>query len=211
MWNYNTHLMIAAPLDFTIEMNCLFTERSPDNKPTGHPLPSLMAIVMQPLGKAVLIWALTFSSISLGSGETLNAFVEDATQLNNEAMHSAQIAMKTSADNNVKAFAGRVQRAQLKEQQKLTALARELKMAIPQAPALAERANTLKLETSDATFDKVYINGQVELFDQLLSLYKKEASSSENARLSKLQFPPRCATWWTGRSVPHWVSGGSQP
>lgn len=166
---------------------------------------------MQPLGKAVLIWALTFSSISLGSGETLNAFVEDATQLNNEAMHSAQIAMKTSADNNVKAFAGRVQRAQLKEQQKLTALARELKMAIPQAPALAERANTLKLETSDATFDKVYINGQVELFDQLLSLYKKEASSSENARLSKLQFPPRCATWWTGRSVPHWVSGGSQP
>ncbi|VEF11933.1 lipoprotein [Pseudomonas fluorescens] len=114
---------------------------------------------------------------------TLNAFVEDAVQQSIFQTESAKVALTKSSSSEVKDFANNMVSENSHLYLELQKLAQQLHMDVPTEPSLASKAKLMRLEYRDESFDRIYIDGQVETLEQRMTLFKKEATSSENSDL----------------------------
>lgn len=132
--------------------------------------------------KWLIAWALNVQ-ILLSYAVTLNAFVEEAVQQTIFQNQSAKVALTKSKSSEVKNFASHMITENSQLYTEMQDLAKPLRMDVPIEPSLAAKAKLLRLESRDESFDRIYIDSQVETLLQKVTLFKKEATSSENSKL----------------------------
>lgn len=67
--------------------------------------------------------------------------------------------------------------------QKLGDIARKLDISVPDDAAMTDKVKKMILEWRDESFDKSYLNNQVDAHEKAVELFKKEAASSDKAEL----------------------------
>lgn len=135
------------------------------------------------LSRGLLLGLLSLGLLAASHAVTLNAFVEAAAQQNIAEMQNARIALDKSHDEQVKALAQQMLDEHAKDLAALKALAKKLKMDVPTEASLLAKANTLRLESRDESFERIYLDNLANGLEQRLALFKKEANSSENPEL----------------------------
>ncbi|MBD8149933.1 DUF4142 domain-containing protein [Pseudomonas fluorescens] len=130
-----------------------------------------------------LTFALVAGSMSTAMAATSNDFVENAAQGGITEVEAGKLALEKSGSADVKTFAQHMITDHTKANQELMALAKKLDIEVPDDAALTDKAKKAILEMRDESFDKAYANNQVAAHEKTFELFKKEASSSDNAEL----------------------------
>ena len=130
-----------------------------------------------------LTFALVASSISAAMAATSNDFVDNAAQGGITEVEAGKLALEKSSAADVKTFAQHMITDHTKANQELMVLAKKLDIEVPDDAALTDKAKKAILEMRDESFDKAYANNQVAAHEKTVELFKKEASSSDNAEL----------------------------
>lgn len=110
-------------------------------------------------------------------------FVDAATESGIAEVVTGNLAQQKSQSADVKTFAQQMVTDHTKANQKLGDIARKLDISVPDEAALTDKVKKMILEWRDESFDKSYINNQVDAHEKAVELFKKEASSSDKAEL----------------------------
>ncbi len=110
-------------------------------------------------------------------------FVEAATESGIAEVVTAKLALEKSQNGEIKTFAQQMVTDHTKANQKLADIARKLDIEVPDEAALTDKVKKMILEWRDESFDKSYVNNQVDAHEKAVELFKKEASSSDKAEL----------------------------
>ncbi|MEX5558076.1 DUF4142 domain-containing protein [Pseudomonas rhodesiae] len=130
-----------------------------------------------------LTFALVAGSISVAFAATSNDFVDNAAQSGITEVEAGKLALQKSSSADIKTFAQHMVDDHTKANQQLMALAKKHDLEVPDDAALMDKAKKAILEMRDESFDKAYANNQVNAHEEAVELFKKEASSSDNAEL----------------------------
>ncbi|MCX4065749.1 DUF4142 domain-containing protein [Pseudomonas sp. S1Bt30] len=130
-----------------------------------------------------LTFALVAGSMSVAFAATSNDFVDDAAQSGITEVEAGKLALQKSSSADIKTFAQHMVDDHTKANQQLMALAKKHDLEVPDDAALMDKAKKAILEMRDESFDKAYANNQVNAHEEAVELFKKEASSSDNAEL----------------------------
>ncbi len=136
-----------------------------------------------PLKHFGLACVLSFSALASAVAASSNSFVENAAQGGILEIEAAKLALEKSKSTDVREFATQMQADHSKVNQELTALAKKQDIEVPDEASMIDKAKKLLLEMRDESFDKAYANNQVAAHEQTITLFKKEAESSENPEL----------------------------
>lgn len=110
-------------------------------------------------------------------------FVEAATESGIAEVVTGKLAQEKSQNGEIKTFAQQMVTDHTQANQKLADIARKLDIEVPDEAALTDKVKKVILEWRDESFDKSYINNQVDAHEKAVELFKKEASSSDKAEL----------------------------
>ncbi len=132
-----------------------------------------------------LTFALVAGSMSTAMAATSNSFVEDAVQGGTAEVVIGKLALEKSQSADIKTFAQHMVDQHTKANHELVVLAKKLDIEVPDEAALMDKAKKGILEEREESFDKAYVNNQVDAHEKTVDLFKKEASSSDNAELKK--------------------------
>lgn len=110
-------------------------------------------------------------------------FVEAATESGIAEVVAGKLAQEKSQNGEIKTFAQQMVTDHTQANQKLADIARKLDIEVPDEAALTDKVKKVILEWRDESFDKSYINNQVDAHKKAVELFKKEASSSDKAEL----------------------------
>ena len=92
------------------------------------------------------------------------------------------LAQKKSEDQSVKDFGAMMVKDHSAANDKLKAVADSKNIKLPTSPSMGQMATKTKLEVlKGKTFDKSYIHGMIEDHEKDIKLFKKEASSGQDA------------------------------
>lgn len=130
-----------------------------------------------------LTFALVAGSMSVAFAATSNDFVDNAAQSGITEFEAGKLALQKSSSADIKTFAQHMVDDHTKANQQLMALAKKHDLEVPDDAALMDKAKKAILEMRDESFDKAYANNQVNAHEEAVELFKKEASSSDNAEL----------------------------
>ncbi|MDD0981214.1 DUF4142 domain-containing protein [Pseudomonas shahriarae] len=130
-----------------------------------------------------LTFALVAGSISTAIAATSNDFVSNAVESGITELEAGTLALEKSSSADVRTFAKHMVKDHTKANQELMALAEKLDIEVPDNTALADKAKKSILELRDESFDQAYANNQVAAHEKTVALFKKEASTSDNAEL----------------------------
>ncbi|MBA1292554.1 DUF4142 domain-containing protein [Pseudomonas lurida] len=130
-----------------------------------------------------LTFALVAGSMSVAFAATSNDFVDNAAQSGITEVEAGKLALQKSSSADIKTFAQHMVDDHTKANQQLMALAKKHDLEVPDDAALMDKAKKAILEMRDESFDKAYANNQVNAHEEAVELFKKEASSSDNAEL----------------------------
>lgn len=130
-----------------------------------------------------LTFALVAGSMSVAFAATSNDFVDNAAQSGITEVEAGKLALQKSSSADIKTFAQHMVDDHTKANQQLMALAKKHDLEVPDDAALLDKAKKAILEMRDESFDKAYANNQVNAHEEAVELFKKEASSSDNAEL----------------------------
>ncbi|MFJ4067228.1 DUF4142 domain-containing protein [Pseudomonas sp. NPDC089996] len=114
---------------------------------------------------------------------TSDDFVEAATEAGIAETVTGNLAMEKSQNSDIKAFAQQMVTDHTKANQKLGDIARTLDISVPDEAALTDKVKKMILEWRDESFDKSYVNNQVDAHEKAVELFKKEAASSDKPEL----------------------------
>ncbi|MNG86730.1 hypothetical protein D3C76_462180 [compost metagenome] len=114
---------------------------------------------------------------------TSDDFVEAATEAGIAEVVTSNLAKEKSQDAGIKTYAQQMVTDHTKANQKLGDIARKLDISVPDEAALTDKVKKMILEWRDDSFDKSYINNQVDAHEKAVELFKKEAASSDKAEL----------------------------
>ena len=114
---------------------------------------------------------------------TSNDFVEAATESGIAEVVTGKLAQEKSQNGEIKTFAQQMVTDHTQANQKLADIARKLDIEVPDEAALTDKVKKMILEWRDESFDKSYINNQVDAHEKAVELFKKEAASSDKAEL----------------------------
>lgn len=130
-----------------------------------------------------LTFALVAGSMSVAFAATSDDFVDNAAQSGITEVEAGKLALQKSSSADIKTFAQHMVDDHTKANQQLMALAKKHDLEVPDDAALMDKAKKAILEMRDESFDKAYANNQVNAHEEAVELFKKEASSSDNAEL----------------------------
>lgn len=114
---------------------------------------------------------------------TSNDFVEAATESGIAEVVTGKLAQEKSQNGEIKTFAQQMVTDHTQANQKLADIARKLDIEVPDEAALTDKVKKMILEWRDESFDKSYLNNQVDAHEKAVELFKKEAASSDKAEL----------------------------
>lgn len=112
-----------------------------------------------------------------------NDFVDAATEAGIAEIVTGNLAQEKSQNTEIKAFAKQMVTDHTKANEELTALAGKLDIEVPDDAALTDKVKKMILEWRDDSFDKSYLNNQVDAHEKAVELFQKEANSSDKDEL----------------------------
>ncbi|MFJ2982815.1 MULTISPECIES: DUF4142 domain-containing protein [unclassified Pseudomonas] len=110
-------------------------------------------------------------------------FVDAATEAGIAEVVTGNLALEKSQNAEIKTFAQQMVTDHTKANQKLGDIARKLDISVPDEAALTDKVKKVILEWREESFDKSYVNNQVDAHEKAVELFKKEAASSDKAEL----------------------------
>ncbi|MBI6898396.1 DUF4142 domain-containing protein [Pseudomonas putida] len=110
-------------------------------------------------------------------------FVDAATEAGIAEVVTGKLALDKSKDPQIKTFAQQMVTDHTQANQKLGDIARKLDISVPDEAALTDKVKKMILQWRDESFDRSYVNNQVEAHEKAVTLFKKEASSSDKPEL----------------------------
>lgn len=110
-------------------------------------------------------------------------FVDAATEAGIAEVVTGNLALEKSQNTEIKTFAQQMVTDHTKANQKLGDIARKLDISVPDEAALTDKVKKMILEWREESFDKSYVNNQVDAHEKAVELFKKEAASSDKAEL----------------------------
>lgn len=110
-------------------------------------------------------------------------FVDAATEAGIAEVVTGNLALEKSQNAEIKTFAQQMVTDHTKSNQKLGDIARKLDISVPDEAALTDKVKKMILEWREESFDKSYVNNQVDAHEKAVELFKKEAASSDKAEL----------------------------
>jgi len=110
-------------------------------------------------------------------------FVDAATEAGIAEVVTGNLALEKSQNGEIKTFAQQMVTDHTKANQKLGDIARKLDISVPDEAALTDKVKKMILEWREESFDKSYVNNQVDAHEKAVELFKKEAASSDKAEL----------------------------
>lgn len=114
---------------------------------------------------------------------TSDDFVDAATEAGIAEVVTGNLAQEKSKDAEIQKFAKQMVTDHTMANQQLGALAKKNDITPPDEAALTDKVKKVILEWREESFDKSYINNQVDAHEKAIELYKKEANSSDKAEL----------------------------
>jgi len=110
-------------------------------------------------------------------------FVDTATEAGIAEVVTSNLAQEKSQSADIKQFAQQMVTDHTKANQKLGDIARKLDISVPDEAALTDKVKKMILEWREESFDKSYVNNQVDAHEKAVELFKKEATSSDKPEL----------------------------
>jgi len=110
-------------------------------------------------------------------------FVDAATEAGIAEVVTSNLALEKSQSADIKQFAQQMVTDHTKANQKLGDIARKLDISVPDEAALTDKVKKMILEWREESFDKSYVNNQVDAHEKAVELFKKEATSSDKPEL----------------------------
>lgn len=110
-------------------------------------------------------------------------FVDAATEAGIAEVVTGNLAQEKSQNVEIKKYAQQMVSDHTKANQELGDIARKLDISIPDEAALTDKVKKKILEWREESFDRSYVNNQVEAHEKAVELFKKEASSSDKPEL----------------------------
>lgn len=125
-------------------------------------------------------------------------FVDAATEAGIAEVVTGNLAQEKSQSADIKQFAQQMVTDHTKANQELGDIARKLDISVPDEAALTDKVKKMILEWRDESFDRSYVNNQVDAHEKAVELFKKEAASSDKPELkpSPATSCQRCNTIW---------------
>ncbi|MBA6118118.1 DUF4142 domain-containing protein [Pseudomonas putida] len=114
---------------------------------------------------------------------TSDDFVDAATEAGIAEVVTGNLALEKSQNAEIKTFAQQMVTDHTKANQKLGDIARKLDIKVPDDAALTDKVKKMILQWRDESFDKSYVNNQVDAHEKAVELFKKEAASSDKPEL----------------------------
>ncbi|EKT4565854.1 DUF4142 domain-containing protein [Pseudomonas putida] len=114
---------------------------------------------------------------------TSDDFVDAATEAGIAEVVTGKLAQEKSQNAEIKTFAQQMVTDHTQANQKLGDIARKLDISVPDEAAMTDKVKKMILEWRDESFDKSYLNNQVDAHEKAVELFKKEAASSDKAEL----------------------------
>ncbi len=114
---------------------------------------------------------------------TSDDFVDAATEAGIAEVVTGKLAQEKSQNAEIKTFAQQMVTDHTQANQKLGDIARKLDISVPDEAAMTDKVKKMILEWRDESFDKAYLNNQVDAHEKAVELFKKEAASSDKAEL----------------------------
>ncbi|GLH34089.1 MULTISPECIES: DUF4142 domain-containing protein [Pseudomonas] len=110
-------------------------------------------------------------------------FVDAATEAGIAEVVTGNLALEKSQNADIKTFAQHMVTDHTKANQQLGDIARKLDISVPDEAALTDKVKKMILEWREESFDKSYVNNQVDAHEKTVELFKKEAASSDKPEL----------------------------
>ena len=110
-------------------------------------------------------------------------FVDAATEAGIAEVVTGNLAQEKSQSADIKQFAQQMVTDHTKANQELGDIARKLDISVPDEAALTDKVKKMILEWRDESFDRSYVNNQVDAHEKAVELFKKEAASSDKPEL----------------------------
>lgn len=110
-------------------------------------------------------------------------FVDAATEAGIAEVVTGKLAQDKSKDPQIKSFAAQMVTDHTQAGQKLAAIAHKLDISVPDEAALTDKVKKMILEWREESFDKSYVNNQVDAHEKAVELFRKEATSSDKPEL----------------------------
>lgn len=114
---------------------------------------------------------------------TSDDFVDAAAEAGIAEVVAGNLAQEKSQNADIKQFAQKMVADHTKTNQQLGDIARKLDISMPDEAALTDKVKKMILEWREESFDKAYINNQVDAHEQAVELFRKEAESSDKPEL----------------------------
>ncbi|MBC3419856.1 DUF4142 domain-containing protein [Pseudomonas wayambapalatensis] len=134
------------------------------------------------LKRAGLCMAMGLVSVQVMAASS-DDFVDAATEAGIAEVVTGNLALEKSKDAEIKTFAQQMVTGHTQANQKLGDIARKLDISVPDEAALTDKVKKMILEWRDESFDKSYVNNQVDAHEKAVELFKKEAASSDKPEL----------------------------
>lgn len=110
-------------------------------------------------------------------------FVDAATEAGIAEVVTGNLAQEKSQSADIKQFAQQMVTDHTKANQELGDIARKLDISVPDEAALIDKVKKMILEWREESFDRSYVNNQVDAHEKAVELFKKEAASSDKPEL----------------------------
>lgn len=111
-------------------------------------------------------------------------FMEEAASGGMAEVEAAQLAQQRASSQQVKDFASRMITDHTQANKELQQIAQQENVTLPTQPTGKDAAATKKLSGLNSTaFDKAYMQDQLSDHQQVVSLFRKEASSGQDPAL----------------------------
>ncbi|MGW7773710.1 DUF4142 domain-containing protein [Pseudomonas machongensis] len=134
------------------------------------------------LKRAGLCMAMGLASMQVTAASS-DDFVDAATEAGIAEVVTGNLALEKSKDAEIKTFAQQMVTDHTQANQKLGDIAGKLDISVPDEAALTDKVKKMILEWRDESFDKSYVNNQVDAHEKAVELFKKEAASSDKPEL----------------------------
>ena len=136
-------------------------------------------LFLKRVGLSLVLGAVSMHAMAASS----NDFVDTAIESGIAEVVTGKLALDKSKDAEIKTFAQQMVSDHTQANQKLGDIARQLDISVPDEAALTDKVKKMILEWRDESFDRSYVNNQVQAHEKAVELFKKEASSSDTPEL----------------------------
>ncbi|AGZ35683.1 DUF4142 domain-containing protein [Pseudomonas sp. SWI6] len=110
-------------------------------------------------------------------------FVDAAIEAGIAEVVTSNLAQEKSQNADIKKYAQQMVTDHTKANQQLGEIARKLDISVPDEAALTDKVKKMILEWREASFDRSYVNNQVDAHEKAVELFKKESTSSDKPEL----------------------------